>query len=55
MIQALNEYGEVLPENEVPPGKYAHACSLDGPVMYIQVSFTFTTIIMCSYCVYNFL
>ena len=42
MIQAVNEYGEVLPENEVPPGRYAHACSLDGPVMHIQVSFVNT-------------
>lgn len=38
VIEAVNEYGQAATDEDIPNGRYAHACSLDGHVMYIQVS-----------------
>ena len=35
VIKAISE------EGSLPRGRYAHACSLNGPIMYIQVSLTY--------------
>ena len=35
VIKAISE------EGSLPRGRYAHACSLNGPIMYIQVSITY--------------
>ena len=51
VIQAVNEYGEVLSDNDLPAGRYAHACSLDGNIMYIQVNSIITLLSLSGTCI----